>query len=421
MIINEKLLTESRIGKNASNAINHHLFPRFRWYGYKEGFSSKLVEEAIANVGVGPGEYILDPFNGSGTVTLTASLNGINSIGIEVNPFVAFMAATKMENCPIDEFMVGFDDVLSRARSGEKSPLNGFSTFSEQGAHQKWLFNNGVLNSFEGSWQSASEFPESKKRIYRLSMIAAAMDNCNATKDGKCLKYRHNWESRGFNETSYSKSLEDKLLICKEDLESTPILRKAKVINGDARNVIKSLPQKFKLCITSPPYLNSFDYTDIYRPELFLGKFIHTNQELKELRYKTIRSHVEVVLPKPNNDSYGDIYYSIYKKISESNNMWSKQIPVMIQSYFEDMENVLSQLFSKAKIGGELWLVVANSVYVGVEIPVDLILAEIGTRNKWELKRIEVLRYINRRKSKYNGNIKRVRESLIVFKKTTSR
>ena len=62
-------------------------------------------------------------------------------------------------------------------------------------------------------------------------------------------------------------------------------------------------------------------------------------------------------------------------------------------------------------------MVVANSVYVGVEIPVDLILAEIGTKNNWHLKRIEVLRYINRRKTKFSGNIDKIRESLIVFRK----
>ena len=75
-------------------------------------------------------------------------------------------------------------------------------------------------------------------------------------------------------------------------------------------------------------------------------------------------------------------------------------------------------LLAKAQKGGELWLVVANSVYVGVEIPVDLILAEIGTRNNWKLKRIEVLRYIYRRKTKYCGDIDKVRESLIVFQKS---
>jgi prefoldin subunit 5 len=90
----------------------------------------------------------------------------------------------------------------------------------------------------------------------------------------------------------------------------------------------------------------------------------------------------------------------------------------MIQSYFEDMQQVLSDLLMKAKNEGELWLIVTNSVYVETEIPVDLILAEIGTRVGWKLKRIEVLRYIYRRKTKYCGNIDKVRESLIVFQKS---
>lgn len=417
MIINEQLLTESSIDKRVSNAISYHLLPRFRWYGYKEGFSPKLVEEAIAEVGIEKEDYILDPFNGSGTVTLTSSLKGISAVGIEVNPFAAFMAAAKMENCSVDEFWEGFDTVISHAQKGEKSSLNGFSTFSEQGGNRKWLFNNGVLNSFEGGWQSVLNFPESKRKVYQLSLIAAAMDNCNATKDGKCLKYRRNWESRGFNKATYIKSLEDRLLKCKEDIDVSRIIKKAVIINADARDVIKSLPRRFKLCVTSPPYLNSFDYTDIYRPELFLGKFISTNKELKELRYKTIRSHVEIVLPKPHTDSFGEIYHSVFNEIYSAGNIWSKQIPTMIQSYFEDMERVLVDLFNKAKKGGELWMVVANSVYVGVEIPVDLILAEIGTKNNWHLKRIEVLRYINRRKTKFSGSINKVRESLIVFRK----
>lgn len=417
MIISEQLLTESSIDKKVSNAISYHLLPRFRWYGYKEGFSPELVEEAIAVVGVEKEDYILDPFNGSGTVTLTAAVKGISAVGIEVNPFAAFMASAKMENCSVNEFWEGFDMVVSHAQKGKESSLNGFSTFSEQGGNRKWLFNSGVLNSFEGSWQSALNFSESKRKVYQLSMIAAAMDNCNATKDGKCLKYRRNWESRGFNKATYIKSLEDRLLRCKEDMDVSKVLKKAVIINADARNVIKSLPKRYKLCVTSPPYLNSFDYTDIYRPELFLGKFISTNKELKELRYNTIRSHVEIVLPKPYADSFGEIYHSVYNQINNAGSIWSKQIPTMIQSYFEDMEKVLIDLFAKAKKGGELWMVVANSVYVGVEIPVDLILAEIGTKNNWHLKRIEVLRYINRRKTKFSGNIDKIRESLIVFRK----
>lgn len=417
MIISEHLLTKSRIDKNVSHATNFHKLSRFRWYGYKEGFSHKLVEKAITDVGVDETDYVLDPFNGSGTVTLTAALNNINAVGIEVNPFAAFMSEVKMENDLGGDFLCIIDGVLESAYKGKESPLNRFSTFSEKTGKNKWLFNSDVLNAFEGGWQYAATLSEQIKQLLQLSLIGAAMDNCNASKDGKCLKYRRNWSDKGFNKESYIKSLEDRLLKCKEDIQSTEIKQKARIINDDARKIIKELPQQYKLCVTSPPYLNSFDYTDIYRPELFLGKFVNSHQELKDLRFKTIRSHVEIILPKPKKDSFGEIYHDVYNKISKSNHIWSKQIPIMIQSYFEDMESVLSDLYIKAKFGGELWMVVANSVYSEVEIPVDLILAEIGTNNNWKLKRIEVLRYINRRKTKYNGNIEKIRESLIVFQK----
>jgi len=416
-MISEKIIIKSGLNKNSSNAIDYHSLPRFRWYGYKEGFSPNLVKEAIEKVGIENDDCILDPFNGNGTVTLTASINNIQSIGIEVNPFVAFMSNTKLENFTSKEFSYAFDKVLSKAYEGRISPLCSFSTFSEQSGRNKWLFNSDILNSFEGGWQALKSFPDAQRKIFQLSLIGAAMDNCNAVKDGKCLKYRSNWQKRNFNRDTFINSLEERLIKNQEDLDSSIIKQKATIINSDARQSIKSLSHNYKLCITSPPYLNSFDYTDIYRPELFLGKFITNQQELKELRFKTIRSHVEIALPKPISNTFGEVYHSVHQKISSSENIWSKQIPTMIQSYFEDMERVLVDLLTKAKKGGELWLVVANSVYVGVEIPVDLILAEIGTRNKWKLKRIEILRHIYRRKTKYCGGIDKVRESLIVFQK----
>jgi DNA modification methylase len=117
-MINENCIIESSYGKDISNAIDYHSLPRFRWYGYKEGFSPQLVEEAIQKVGVGEDYYILDPFNGNGTVTLTASMNNIKSIGVEVNPFVTFMTRTKLENFSSKDFSEDINKVLSFAHKG---------------------------------------------------------------------------------------------------------------------------------------------------------------------------------------------------------------------------------------------------------------------------------------------------------------
>jgi DNA modification methylase len=416
-MISKNVPVSSNFGKNISNAVNYHSLPRFRWYGYKEGFSPKLVESAIREVELKKSDYILDPFNGSGTVTLTASMNNIASVGIEVNPFVAFVAKTKMENCSSKKFHDNIANVLFSAAKGKESMLETFSTFTEKSGREKWLFNNDVLRAFEGGWQATNNIGLSLRKIFRLSLIGAAMDNCNAAKDGKCLKYRNNWQNKKFGKDTFIASLKERLEKNERDLENIVIPQIAAIINNDARETIKNIPGKYKLCITSPPYLNSFDYTDIYRPELFLGKFIKSAGGLRKLRFKTIRSHIEIVLPKPIKYSFGEIYSSFHRRISECETTWSSQIPIMIQSYFEDMEGILSDLLRKAKKEGELWLVVANSIYAGIEVPVDLILAEIGTRNGWRLKKIETLRYIYRRKTNYCADIEKIRESLLVFHK----
>jgi DNA modification methylase len=406
---------ESYKNQNYSNSFEYIELPRYRWYSYKEGFSPKLVEEAINLVDLSRNDYIIDPFNGNGTVTLTASKNNIKSIGIEVNPFVAFISYVKLNRSIKQDFIKNIDSILNASKNERNSGLLTFSTFTELANNKKWLFNSEILKSFESGWYATNKLTQDNQELFRLALIGATMDNCNAIKDGKCLKYRPNWESRNYSKEDFIYSLSLRLTQISQDLEESVITRKAKIINDDSRIALQRISQKFKLCLTSPPYLNSFDYTDIYRPELFLGKFISNSVELKKLRFKTIRSHMEVQLPNPKFLSFGELFNNAIKSISNSAYLWDKQIPKMIQSYFEDMQRVLINLKRKALKDAQLWLVVANSIYVETEIPVDLILADIGSRNGWKLIKIEVLRNIQRRKTKYNGSINSVRESLIVF------
>lgn len=48
------------------------------------------------------------------------------------------------------------------------------------------------------------------------------------------------------------------------------------------------------LVITSPPYLNSRDYTDTYMLELKTLGFTDSAAEIRKLREKTLRSHVQI-------------------------------------------------------------------------------------------------------------------------------
>jgi hypothetical protein len=139
-----------------SNSEDSTDLARHRWYYYKEGFSPKFVEKAIEHAGIDKKDLIIDPFNGSGTTTLSSALLGYNSIGIEVNPFTSFLSSVKEKDVNLKKLNLEFDSLFKACGKGKDSDLVGFSTFSYRKGLDKWLFNRNVLNSFEGGWKHAS-------------------------------------------------------------------------------------------------------------------------------------------------------------------------------------------------------------------------------------------------------------------------
>lgn len=403
-----------------SNAVDTIDLPRHRWYYYKEGFSPNLVENAIDEYGLNGGSVILDPFNGSGTVTLTAAKRNIKSQGVEINPFTSFLAKTKALNEKQKNFNILFEQTLDACIKGSVSKLEGYSTFTESETNtKKWLFNIDVLRAFNGGIDLISENRTNAAKLIKLALISSVMENCNATKDGKCLRYRKEWELNPFSKDTFISAFQRKAATIKEDL-SEQLLKKPQISTFDTRLSKRySSIENFDLCITSPPYLNTFDYTDIYRPELFLGRFIKSSDELYKLRLKTVRSHVQANWKKPDVKNIDSLLLKdVYSKIETKKNLlMHKHIPAMILAYFEDMGGIFKSLSINAKKSAHVWMVVSTSAYANEHIPVDLILGDIATHNGWKLKEIGVLREINKRMTKYSPDISKLRESVIILSK----
>ena len=178
------------------------------------------------------------------------------------------------------------------------------------------------------------------------------------------------------------------------------------------------------MCVTSPPYLNSFDYTDIYRPHLFLGGFVKTAKDLRALRLRTLRSHVQVSWPDPVGLRLPKQLESEIREVSSrAEALWDRRIPNMVRAYFEDMHTLLAVLTKRAYKRSILWLIVSTSAYAGVEIPVDVHIAEITQSMGWDTEAIILLRNLRasghhwKRYRKANGDVEHLRESLIVLAK----
>jgi len=399
--------------------------PRHRWYPFKEGFSSELVDQAMSAVLERDDRKlkILDPFCGSGTTPVTAALKGHETHAIEVNPFCAFTARVKCLPGKWRErpFLNHLDTLLVKAKGDlRETVLESQSTFSEGRVQEKWLFNRSVLRAFDAVWRNAPVTGNGYAPAYKLAAMRAAMECCNARKDGKALRYLKDWKKQAFTADLFFEKFRAAAIQFKEDTTLARIAPETRlaICKGDARKVLADLPiASFDLMVTSPPYLNSFDYSDVYRPELFLGGFVRDNLELRRIRLRTLRSHIQVKWGGETTVK-SVLLQEPLEKLRASDSLWNSRLPEMVEAYFHDMRRVLHESARLLKPKAEAWIVVSTSAYAGVHIPVDLILADLAGQVGFQLKGVYALRALRaagQQQKHFATDGLALRESLIVL------
>jgi DNA modification methylase len=413
-------------GRTVTNAVDTASLARHRWYPIKEGFSPNLVADSYRELGLDPKEKVLaiEPFSGSGTTPVECSRLGVRCLAFEVNPFLAFVSRTKLRQADPRKLKMQRNMILRGLRTPTLSRLENISTFCKGDGRNKWLFNQNVLRAFAGGWKAIDNCPPSQRALFRLALLRAAMDNCNAYPDGKCLRYKRLKSYSCFNPNWLISRFEHYCTLIEEDLESTPFDASLSIVECmDARRMEDYTPMtKFDLCVTSPPYLNSFDYSDVYRPELFLAGYVSDNRDLMRIRLRTLRSHLQASWNAPLKNSFGTLYAKVLKEIlGRKDTLWSVRIPEMVQAYFEDMERLLIALAVRANHGAMLKIAVGTSAYGGVVVPVDFILAEIAETAGWELQDVKVVRRLRSSAQlwKHEDQEKKVpelRESIVIMK-----
>ncbi len=91
---------------------NAYQTPVQRWFPYREGYSTHLVNAFIKELNITGN--VFDPFSGSGTTLLASRHNNLNSFGIDVNPISVLVATVKNEkydNNDIEAFEKEFENL----------------------------------------------------------------------------------------------------------------------------------------------------------------------------------------------------------------------------------------------------------------------------------------------------------------------
>lgn len=397
--------------------------PFQRWYRYKEGYSTELVQAIIKEYNTNPEGIILDPFMGSGTTLLAASKLGLKSIGFEVNPFSYFLSRLKLKNYTqefIEEFRKSYLRLLKISiDNNDEFELPLLST-------SKNVFDENIRHfymGFKNLIKSDLSISDDIKDLLMLGWLSCLEYISNYKKSGNGLKKRKYVNPRIITIDDICNILNNQYSNMYEDMKNNNIVYNVDLYNDTCLNMKNIKDKAISGIIFSPPYANCFDYTEIYKLELWFGDFVKEYSDLKKLRLKSLRSHLNGVDLNTENVELKTIdFLENLIPMIEEKELWSKKIPSMLRCYFHDMFTLLEDCYRVLEDDGFCSIIVSNSAYGGIIVPTDLILADYAEKIGFEVDKIEVDRYIITSSQQYEAtkeNKQFLRESLICLKKSS--
>ena len=383
--------------------------PIHRWFTYPAGYSHKLVEAKINEYSLGVGSTIADPFLGTGTTSLVAKMLGVNSVGIEAHSFIHWVAKTKMFlNHDLDLLASTVQEVTERAKClngqvewSELWPPLVYKCFSDDSLPQLAALREAIIDS---------DVEEHLQDFLRLALTATLRVVTTAGAGWPYIapsKYQSKKVARHAL-TEFQARCRLMLSDVQQALALGIPYSSHDVILGDARQLASWVDSEtIDLIVTSPPYLNNYDYADRTRLETYFwgihSSWADITREVRDhlimaattqVRMASMSGTIECpAIRQLDREIHGELLEIIGRlKHMRSIKKGGKTYDYMVAGYFEDMLQVLIGAREVLKPGGYFVLVLGDSAPYGVHVPTEEIVGRLAVAAGFSCYEIEQIR-----------------------------
>lgn len=402
-----------------------------RWYPFVEGYSKEFIEEILKELPYTP-QCAMEPFCGSGTTPVELQNHNIRCYSFEVSPFMFLLAKVKLERSYDESTLKNYRNKVSEKLAKPIADIRSVEAvpFGDRIVHKdglrKWNFHDSSLDGILDIRHAIRTVVDDEryKSLFTIALASIILQASNVFRNGKCLSYKKGWEKKIIKRDEVHNLFLNQLdTVILEDVrtlasQQTDVQNVDICYYGDVRQSIEIVPDNtLDLIITSPPYLNSRDYTDIYMLELRTLQLVSGHDDLQRLRKSTIRSHVQVKYSEVKPIANPRLRKCLSDMTQSDTKSWNPDIFNMICGYFEDMKQLFTAFSKKMRKGGIVYFNVANSAYFGVEVPVDYIISDIAEDCGFVVIEIRKARDIKTSPQQSRLLGKKLRESVIVMEK----
>lgn len=409
-------LFEEEISNSTRNKLNYSDRSIHDWYRFVLSYPPHLVREYISGFGLGKRDLLLDPFCGTGTTLVEAKKNGIQSVGIEANPIVAFASRVKTDwTVNPDELLRYSNDIALQTKNilredgiqdqpvQQNSKARKLRVMPED--KEKLLIKNSIsplpLHKFLVLKDEIDKFSDSKfHKYFYIALANCLVSQCSNLRFGPEVgigKIKDDFPVV----TSWLMLMGKIISDIQRSVFDTNI--EARVINNDSRIINEVIENgKVSAVITSPPYPNEKDYSRTTRLESVLLGFINSAEELRILKKSFIRSNTRGVYKNDDDDIYikGNreverLALEIERKRIElgKDSGFEKLYHRVTKLYFGGMARHLLEMQTILKPNSHLAYVVGDQAsYFRVLIRSGKILANIAETLGYEVVRTDIFR-----------------------------
>jgi len=249
----------SRDRLSTNTTTNRHAV--HRWFNFIAGFAPEFV---AAQCPTSDSKLLLDPFAGCGTSLVVAQSLGHRAVGFEPHPFFVRIARAKTEPPPSPARLRSIEEALL---VGMQTPERAAQLSASAEAFLVKLFDERTLPQLLGARMALQDTGLDSDNLAFL-MLSRIVDMCSGAKTDGIYKAPTSVKRAESPFTAVRSVVEE----VRRDVAATPhtvVPPTATLYQSSAEDMRAVDPCSVDVVVTSPPYLNNFDFAEMTRMHLY--------------------------------------------------------------------------------------------------------------------------------------------------------
>lgn len=315
-------------------------------------------------------ELIFDPYMGSGTTLVEASIKGINCIGTDINPLARLITAAKTIHFNIHDIEKHLSKVqiMPFLYSQNKVIDTNFSRIS----NFSFWYSESVLFKLAYIAQIIDTFEDSVKLFFNIA-LSETVREVSYTRNGEFKRFRMSSDKiKLFNPDVFA-IFEAKIFRNLAGLKEYNATENHSIVSYYDFNTVYGIPETLlqpesvDMIVTSPPYGDS-------HTTVAYGQFSRWANEWFNFPNAKNIDRLLMGGQKQTQQQFESI--SISKEIQQIKDIDSKR-SVEVISFLNDYHASIKNIAPIIRKGGRICFVVGNRTVKGIQIPLDYFTAEM--------------------------------------------